>query len=192
MVRIKELATPSSTFRNGTDYQIETDVEGTGVFLNVDGTVNYLRSYTELQGFSGTYMVGSRGQSTILLDLQVNYNTYPFGLDVGGVHFNNQGTAGLSSFYSGGAGSDYEVILGRIANDVLWGVASTANDLLPGTVAGDGDPNYASWLHGVAGFLGGGDTPVAKLTASGFYTYGTGTMMAGIVNVTPVVATPTP
>ena len=170
-------------FRNGTDYQIETDVEGTGTFLNVDNTVNFLFSHTELQGFTGTYMIGMPGQSTILLDQQVNYNSYPFGLSVGGVTFNNQGAPGLSSFYSGASGSDYQVILGRIANDVLWGVASSANDLLPGTGAGDG---VLTTLAGSSSlFLGGGDTPVAKLTASGFNTYGTGTMISGIVNVKP-------
>jgi hypothetical protein len=171
------------TFRNGTDYQIETDVEGTGVFLNVDSTVNYLFSHTELQGFSGTYMVGTPGQSTILLDQQVNYNTYPFGLGVGGVKFNNQGAAGLSSFYSGGTGADYQLILGRTGNDVLFGVAGSASDILPGTAPGDGV--LTTLPGGSALFLGGGDVPGAKITASGFYTYGTGTMQTGIVNVIP-------
>jgi hypothetical protein len=128
-------------------------------------------------------MVGTPGQSTILLDQQVNYNIYPFGLGVGGVKFNNQGAAGLSSFYSGATGADYQVILGRIANDVLFGVASSASDILPGTAAGDGV--LTTLPGGSSLFLGGGDVPGAKITASGFYTYGTGTMQAGIVNVVP-------
>ena len=170
-------------FRNGTDYQIETDVEGTGIYLNVDNTVNFLRTYAELQGFSGTYMVGSPAPSSILLDQQTNYNTYPFRLTTGLFNFNNQGVAGVSSLFSGAEGSNYELILGRTGNDTLLAVAAAANDILPGTIAGD------SVLTALGGgrnlFLGGGDVPQAKITTTGFNTYGNGTLSQGIVNVRP-------
>lgn len=169
--------------RNGTDYQIETDVEGGGVYLNVDSSVNYLRTQTELQGFSGIYMIGAPAPSLILLDQQTNYNTYPFNLTWGYFNFNNQGVSGHSSLLSGSTSANYYLQVGRTGLDALMGVAAAPNDFLAGSAAGD--TVLGSWQAGESLFLAGGQVPGAKVTSTGFSTFGTGTLRQGIVNVKP-------
>ena len=169
--------------RFATAIQLDTDVEGTGVFLDVDNSVNGLWSRCELQGFSGTYMVGTPGQSAMLLDQQVNFNTYPFNLGVGSFNFNNQGAAGHSSILSGAAGAYYYLDMGRAGSDVRLGVASSANDFLSGTAAGDAA--LFSLGGGSALWLGGAQQPQAKVTSTGFNTFGTGALQQGIVLIKP-------
>ena len=104
------VGTTKFKFRFGTDFWLKTDVEGNGVFLDVDSSANGVYSRCQLQGFSGTYMVGAPAASSILLDQQVNYNTYPFNLTWGYFQFNSQGVATRSSLHSGA--SDRELLSG--------------------------------------------------------------------------------
>ena len=169
--------------RNSADTHIETDVEGTGTYLNVDSTVNGIFSRSELQGFAGTYMVGTAAPAQILLDQQTNYNAYPFNLDFGHLNVNNEGVASYSSFLSGGASANYYMELGRTGLDSLWGVAAATNDFLSGTAAGD--TVFSTWATGQSLWLGANQTASAKVTSTGFNTFGTGTLKQGIVNVKP-------
>ncbi|MBV8594164.1 MAG: hypothetical protein JOZ27_07690 [Caulobacteraceae bacterium] len=163
--------------------QIETDIEGTGVAYDVDSSVNGLWTKSEMQGFSGTYMVGASAPAQMLLDQQVNYNIYPFNLDFGHFNLNNQGMAGISSLNSGALGQYYYLQVGRTGLDLLLGVAGAANDLVSGTVSGDAV--VASWGSGSTLYLGGAATPNAHVNSTGFYTAGTGTIRQGIVLVQP-------
>ena len=169
-------------FRFASAIDLNTDVEGSGVFLDVDASVNGLWSRAELQGFSGTYMLGTPAPSTMLLDQQANYNTYPFNLGVGSFNFNNQGVSGHSSILSGAAGADYYLDMGRAASDVRLGVASSANDFMLGTAAGDA---AIFTLNSTALWLGGAQQPQAKVTSTGFNTFGTGTLQQGTVIIQP-------
>ena len=166
---------------------LETDVEGTGVFLDVDASVNALWSRCELQGFSGTYMTGAPGPSGMLLDQQVNYNTYPFSLNVGSFKFNNQGVAGSSTILSGGAGASYYLTVGRTGIDAFMGVAAAPNDWVGGTVAGDAV--IASWGASSTLFLAGNQIPNAKVNAAGFHTLGAGVLKQGAVIIQPTADT---
>ena len=170
-------------FRFGTDFWLKTDVEGGGVFLDVDTSVNALRTYCELQGFTGTYMTGTPAASSQLFDQQVNYNTYPFNMTVGRFQLNNQGVAGNSSLHSGVAGANYYLEIGRTSLDLLLGVAGAANDFVPGTASGDAV--LGAWGGGSTLFLAGGSIPMAKVTSTGFTTFGSGSLRCGVFSQTP-------
>ena len=162
---------------------IATDVEGTGTYLDVDATTSQLHTDSQLQGFSGTYMTGTPGNSVMNTDQQTNFNTYPFNFTWGSINLNNQGTGAYynrSSFLSGSNAQQEYLYIGRAGGESFWGVAAATNDFVGGTAAGDtvfGSNNVseATWLvaAGVA---------VAKATTGGFYTFGTGTLNQGIVN----------
>jgi hypothetical protein len=177
------VASTKFKFRFGTDFWLKTDVEGGGVFLDVDASVNALRTYCELQGFSGVYMNGAPAASSQLFDQQVNYNTYPFNMTVGKFQLNNQGVSGNSSLLSGVAGANYYLEIGRTSLDLLLGVAGASNDFVPGTSSGDAV--LGAWSSGSTLFLAGGSIPMAKVTSSGFTTFGSGTLHCGVFAQTP-------
>ena len=162
---------------------IETDVEGTGTYLLVDSTDNGLWSHSELQGFSGTYMSGTAAPAQVLLDQQTNYNVYPFNIDFSHINLNSEGVASASSFLSGAPGANYYLEVGRTGLESLWGVVAAANDFLSGTAAGD--TVLSSWASGESLWLGANQTPAAKLTSTGFNSFGTGTLKQGVINVKP-------
>ena len=171
------IGTTKFKFRFGTDFWLKTDVEGSGVFLDVDSSVNALRTQCELQGFSGTYMNGTPAGSSMLFDQQVNYNTYPFNMTFGYFQFNNQGVAARSSLHSGAPGANYYLEIGRTSLELLLGVAASSNDFVPGT--SPGDAVVGGWQTGGNLFLAAGSVPVAKLTPTGFNTFGTGQLKCG-------------
>ncbi|MHB8529198.1 MAG: hypothetical protein ACYC8V_06765, partial [Caulobacteraceae bacterium] len=174
--------------RNGADFQIETDIEGTGTAYDVDSSVNALYLRNELQGFSGaTYMAGSPANSLINLDQQTNYNTYPFNLTWGYFNHNNQGLAGNSSLLSGSATSQYYLEIGRTGIDLMLGVAAATNGLVSGT--GAGDVVVGSWGASTNLFLIAAQTLAAKATPTGFNTYGTGSAQFGTLVVQPAADT---
>jgi hypothetical protein len=177
------IGTTKFKFRYGCDFWLKTDVEGTGVFLDVDTSVNALRSQCELQGFSGTYMNGTPAASSMLFDQQVNYNTYPFNMTVGYFQLNSQGVATRSSFHSGASGANYYLEIGRTSLELLLGVAAASNDFLPGTTPGDAV--VGGWLSGGNLFLAAGSVPMAKITPTGFNTFGTGQLKCGQFVLTP-------
>jgi hypothetical protein len=170
-------------FRFGTDFWLKTDVEGTGVFLDVDTSVNALRTQCELQGFSGTYMNGAPAASSMLFDQQTNYNTYPFNMTYGYFQFNNQGEPARSSLHSGASDANYYLEIGRTNLELLLGVAAADNDFVPGTNAGDAV--LGGWLSGGNLFLTAGSVPIAKLTPNGFNTFGTGQLKCGQIVLMP-------
>jgi hypothetical protein len=175
------------TLSNGTDFLIQTDIEGGGTYLNVNSSVNFLRSSSELQGFSGTYMTGSPGPSSQLWDNQVNFNAYPANLMTGYFNLNNQGVAGVSSLLSGSAAANYYLSIGRTGLDLLMGVAATANDLISGTSAGDGI--VSSWGSGSHLWLGAGQVPQLEVTGSGVNILGQGAQHAGTLVLQPATNT---
>lgn len=170
-------------FRNSGGPFINTDVEGTGTYLDVDSSVTGLWSRSQLQGFSGTYMSGASAPAQVLMDQQTNFNTYPFNFDFGHININNQGAASNSSFLSGASGANYYLYVGRTGVDLLLGAAAGANDFLNGTAAGDAV--VSSWGASTKLWLGAAQNPEAFITSTGFNTYGTGTLNQGIVNVQP-------
>ena len=168
--------------RNTFNVELATDVEGTGVFLDVDGSVNSLFSRCQLQGFFGTYMTGTPAPHSMLFDQQNNYNTYPFSMGVGGFRLNNQSVAGSSSILSGGVAAQYYLDMGRTGADLRTGVAGAVNDFLSGTVAGDA---AVFTVGATALWLGAAQIPQVKITSTGFNTFGTGTLQQGIVLIKP-------
>jgi hypothetical protein len=150
-------------FRNSAAILIDTDVEGSGVYLDVDNSVSYLRSFAELQGFTGTYMVGTPGQSCILWDQQVNFNAYPASLSTGYIHLNNQGAVSNNSILSGGAFATY-LDFGGAASNIRFGTAGAANDFFGGTIAGDG---VVFTLGNTSFWIGINQLPVYKFQATG-------------------------
>jgi len=175
-------------FRYGTDFWLKTDVEGSGVFLDVDSSVNALRTQCELQGFSGTYMNGLPAASSMLFDQQVNYNAFPFNMTFGYFQFNNQGVATRSSLHSGASGANYYLEIGRTSLELLLGVAASSNDFVPGTSAGDAV--VGGWMNGGNLFLAAGSVPMAKITPTGFNTFGTGQLKCGQFVLTPTADGP--
>ncbi len=172
-------------FRNGCDFWLKTDVEGGGVFLDVDNTVNGLWSFVQLQGFSGTYQSGTLAPATFQFDQQTSYNAYPWSLGVGGFRLNSQGSAGNSSWTSGNDGSNYYLNIGRTRQDAMIGVAAATNDFVGGTVAGD--VVVAGWRSDIGNslFIAAGQVVVAKATTTGFNTIGTGQLECGQIVLQP-------
>jgi len=166
------------TLSSGTDFQIATDVEGGGVYLAVSASANFIRSETELQGFTGTYMTGTPGADSIFWDNQSNFNTYPAAMTSGSIQLNNQGVAGISSFLSGALGFNYYLEVGRTGLDALLGTVANTNDFLSGTAAGDAV--LSSWGASTNLWLGAAQTPIAKATPTGFTTFGNGSLSEGI------------
>ncbi len=170
---------------------LATDVEGTGTYLDVDTSVSQLHTDSQLQGFSGTYMNGTPGNSAMNTDQQVNFNTYPFNFTWGSINLNNQGTGGYfnrSSFLSGSNSQQEYLYIGRAGGESFWGVAAAANDFASGTAAGDtvlgaNNSGEATWIVGAG-------VASAKATSTGFYTFGTGTLAEAIVNASTSMSTP--
>ena len=166
-------------------FWLKTDVEGGGVFLDVDNTVNGLWSFVQLQGFSGTYQSGTLAPATFQFDQQTSYNAYPWSLGVGGFRLNSQGSAGNSSWTSGNDGSNYYLNIGRTRQDAMIGVAAATNDFVGGTVAGD--VVVAGWRSDIGNslFIAAGQVVVAKATTTGFNTIGTGQLECGQIVLQP-------
>jgi len=174
--------------RNGCDYFLKTDVEGGGVFLDVDATVNGLWSFVELQGFTGTYQSGTMAPASFRFDQQTSYNTYPASLGWDHVQLNAGGVAGSSSFFSGATGASYFLSLGRTAQDAMLAVSAVASDFVSGCAPGD--IIFGGW--NVAGsnlYLTAAEVIGAKLTAAGFNTFGTGSLNQGSVVIQPAADT---
>jgi hypothetical protein len=119
----------------------------------------------------------------MLFDQQVNYNTYPFNMTVGKFQFNNQGVSTNSSLHSGASGANYYLEIGRTSLDLLIGVAGVSTDFVPGS--NSGDAVIGSWGAGSALFLTGASIPMAKITSTGFNTFGSGTLRCGAFQQTP-------
>ncbi|MGH8336714.1 MAG: hypothetical protein ACRETL_07850, partial [Gammaproteobacteria bacterium] len=158
--------------------------EGTGAFLDVDNTVNGLWSRCELQGNTGTYVLGSPSNSTMLLDQQANFQTYPFNLSYGRIQLNNQGVAAVNSFQSGAAGATADIRIGRTGTDGIVGVSAGANSYVSGDAAGDlvieTLASASIWIAPNQGASGS-----AQFSPTGVNTYGTGTLRQGIVLIQP-------
>jgi hypothetical protein len=163
--------------------QIQSDIEGSGTYLNVDSSVKGLWSQCELQNFSGAYMTGTAAPVQMLLDQKSNYNSYPFNFDFGHINLNNQGAASASTFYSGATGANYYLGVGRAQLETLLGTAAATNDFLSGTAAGDSV--LSSWNGAGNLWLGAKQTPIAQLTTTGFNTFGAGTLNQGAVIIQP-------
>jgi hypothetical protein len=128
-------------------------------------------------------MNGSPAASSMLFDQQINYNTFPFNMTFGYFQLNNQGEATRSSLHSGSPGANYYLEIGRTGLELLLGVAATSNDFVPGTSAGDAV--VGGWLTGGNLFLAAGSVPMAKITPTGFNTFGTGQLKCGQFVLTP-------
>lgn len=165
--------------RDGCDFKIATDVEGTGTYLNVDNTVNFLRTEAELQGFTGTYVAGTPGNSAQLWDQRTSFNTYPANISWGQIQLNNQGAAAINSFQSGSASATSDLRIGRSGTDALIGASAGANSYVSGDAAGD---LVIETVNATNIWIAAGQVPSAKATPTGFNTYGSGTLTQAIVN----------
>jgi len=72
--------------------------------------------------------------------------------------------------------------MGRAGSDVRFGVAGAINDFLSGTAVGDA---AIFTLGATALWLGGTQVPQAKITSTGFNTFGTGVLQQGAVLIKP-------
>ena len=175
---------------------LATDVEGTGTYLDVDTSVSQLHTDSQLQGFSGTYMNGTPGNSAINTDQQTNFNAYPFNLTWGSINLNNQGTGSYynrSSFLSGSNSQQEYLYIGRAGGESFWGVAAATNDFVSGSAAGD--TVVGSNNTGEATWIAAAGMAAAKATSTGFYTFGGGTINeaasnTGYTTATALVAKP--
>jgi hypothetical protein len=178
--------------RHSFDVWIQTDVEGTGTYMDVDSSDNGLNDAAELQGCTCTLLAGSPGpnfRSWNQNQVNVGYDTH---LTQGSIQLNNNNTGqwnNRSQFLSGGAAQDQYLFQGRTVGESLWGVAGEANWWVGGVVAGDTvigatGGSGKTWLMaaGVAG---------ASVGANGLTTYGTGTINGGTLAASTLITAPT-
>jgi hypothetical protein len=178
--------------RHSFDLWIQSDVEGTGTYMDVDASDNFLNDEAELQGCTCTLLSGSPGpnfRSWNQNQVNVGYETH---LTQGSIQLNNNNTGlwnNRSQFLSGGVAQDQYIFQGRTAGESLWGVAGEANWWVGGVLAGDTvvgatAGSAKTWL--MAGGVAG-----VSVDANGLTTYGTGTIRGGTLAASTLITAPT-
>lgn len=172
--------------RNAFAVSIETDIEGTGFCYDLDNTCNAIWTRSELQGFSGTYMVGTPSNSSQFWDQQVNFQTYPANLSTGRIQLNNQGAVATSSFLSGANASTSDLRIGRLAQEAIFGISAGAASYISSDVAGD--LVIETTTAGTNLWIAAAQFGSAKATSTGFNTFGTGNLNQGVITCASIAS----
>ena len=176
--------------RHSFDVWIQTDVEGTGTYIDVDNTSNFITDEAELQGCTCTLLSGTPGNNFRSWNQNLANVAWDTHLTQGSISLNNANSglwSNRSQFLSGGAGQDEYLFLGRTTGETLWGVAGEANWFVGGVAQGD---TVLGSTGASAVWFMANQTAAAKATSTGFYTYGAGALNEATLNATTSITTP--